>query len=185
MVFWLVKAFLVVVVIWLALKAIFRGAHLAESSNKFGTPSSAAFAVAATLQIAYCDFNGVKTKRTVRVTQYDPLQRWVIGQCSLRKARRTFRAERILTAVDMETGEIVSDLPSFFYEREPRRICRDKILSDWVIDPSRWRSAAAASRHYALMPGNKDYPPETIARWIRDFDKKNARGRAEPIASKE
>lgn len=36
------------------------------------------------------------------------------GVCTLRHARRTFRVDRIVSAADPETGEIIADLPKWF-----------------------------------------------------------------------
>ena len=68
--------------------------------------------VAAKLQIEYCDAVGNKTTRNVNVREFDnKLYHGVfMGICELRNAHRTFRFDRILSCIDLETGEVISDV---------------------------------------------------------------------------
>lgn len=79
--------------------------------------------------IDYTDANGLSTNRTVTVRQFDTdhLGGMFIGHCHLRNATRTFRADRIKTCVDSETGESISDVMAFLahrYEKSPESSAR-------------------------------------------------------------
>jgi hypothetical protein len=75
--------------------------------------------VDAVLLIDYTDANGLDTQRTVTVRQFDHkhLGGMFIGHCHLRNATRTFRADRVKTCVDSETGEVVTDVMEFLHQR--------------------------------------------------------------------
>jgi hypothetical protein len=92
------------------------------------------FPVKASLRIKYEDGNGKKTERTVDIRQlgttgYGHL---LIGHCRMRDATRTFRVDRIQECVDLETGELVTDVYSYLrqkYENSPE-YSRDKFFED-------------------------------------------------------
>ena len=80
----------------------------------------------ARLAITYRDSNGSVTERQVRVREFDNevYGGMMIGHCSLRDATRTFRFDRVQTAIDAETGEVISDLRFFLntaYENSAER----------------------------------------------------------------
>ncbi|EEL2518438.1 hypothetical protein G9I05_004381 [Salmonella enterica] len=70
--------------------------------------------VDATIHIRYKDFAGDKTDRDVLVTHYHPDNGYFMGFCYLRKERRTFKVERVIEAVDLDTGELIHGLRRFF-----------------------------------------------------------------------
>jgi len=75
--------------------------------------------VDAVVLIDYIDANGLSTQRTVTVRQFDKdyLGGMFIGHCHLRNATRTFRADRVKSCVDSETGEVISDVIAFLEKR--------------------------------------------------------------------
>ena len=62
----------------------------------------------ATLTIVYCDSAGALTQRGVSVTEFDPYE--MFGFCHLRERYRTFIYERITSCVDVNTGEVISEV---------------------------------------------------------------------------
>lgn len=60
------------------------------------------------LRIQYQDANGDVTTREIKTRFYDPDRGTVRARCSLRKADRTFRLDRIKEAIDIDTGEVIT-----------------------------------------------------------------------------
>lgn len=86
----------------------------------------------ARLRLEYTDGSGRKTTRTVDVRQFGSMGPYalLIAHCHMRDATRTFRTDRIRSCVDVETGEMVSDVGAFLqgkYEDSPER-ARDALL---------------------------------------------------------
>lgn len=75
--------------------------------------------VAALLLLTYRDGNGQGTERQVQVRECDTLNPagYLTGICQLRGAFRTFRIDRVERAVDMETGEIIENIPAWAQTR--------------------------------------------------------------------
>lgn len=75
--------------------------------------------VNATLRIGYVDGAGRRTDRTIEVRQFGQFGDGVliIAKCLMRDATRTFRADRIKSCVDVETGEIINDVAAFLQAR--------------------------------------------------------------------
>ena len=65
-----------------------------------------------TVRINYLDGNDSPTQRVVDIKAFEPqgASGLVIGRCRLRNATRTFRFDRMQEVVDVETGEIISNL---------------------------------------------------------------------------
>lgn len=81
-----------------------------------------AIPVRATLELDYEDWEGNRTRRVVDVSQAGGSL--LAGYCRLRRAFRTFRLDRIHRCVDVDTGEIVKNLPAHLrvkYEQTPDR----------------------------------------------------------------
>jgi hypothetical protein len=77
--------------------------------------------VPANLHLTYRDAGGDTTERTIAINGYDG-SCYLRGFCNLRGEQRTFRIDRILYAVDIDTGEVVSDVPAhlrYKYENSP------------------------------------------------------------------
>ena len=58
-----------------------------------------------------------------------------MGHCELRNATRTFRFDRIKKCVDLETGELITDVKKYLnerYEKSPEK--STEILSSDYID---------------------------------------------------
>lgn len=76
--------------------------------------------------LRYRDADGSQTERVVLVDTLRVVPRdgggyesfvGFSGICTLRRARRTFRADRIITAADPATGEVIHNLPAWFGRR--------------------------------------------------------------------
>lgn len=77
--------------------------------------------------IKYRDVNGTATQRQVDISSYTPDGQTglFIGHCHLRDERRTFRFDRVKSAVDAETGEVIPDLQSYLnqaWDAAPERV---------------------------------------------------------------
>lgn len=109
--------------------------------------------------LRYADRDGTVTERTVHVHTFEyregqPLSLKMIGYCSLRQAERTFRADRVISAADPDTGEIITNLPRYFADR--------------LGKTERQQNAAAAERPRPLfsdMPALPRPPPEPDFPW--------------------
>ena len=89
------------------------------------------------LEIDYIDGGGRKTERSVKVREFDNelYGGILIGDCELRNAKRTFRFDRIKRAVDIESGELITDIRSYLnkvYEQSPEKSI--EILTSDFID---------------------------------------------------
>lgn len=76
------------------------------------------------LKLKYEDAEGRVTEREVQVRECDTTNPagYLTGHCRLRNEFRTFRMDRIKRAIDMETGEVLDDLPAWalaHYEASP------------------------------------------------------------------
>lgn len=70
-----------------------------------------------TVHLIYQDANRLKTKRTVEVRGFDPDATGAFnGFCLMRNAYRTFLYERVLQAINPNTGEIISNLPNWLQD---------------------------------------------------------------------
>jgi hypothetical protein len=121
-------------------KALMSGGNAnASSSERYGAPGSdkddwegsfwevsQPIPARARLRLDYTDGSGNKTTRNVDVRQFGNMGPYalLIAHCHMRDATRTFRTDRIRTCVDVETGEVVSDVTAFLqgkYESSPER----------------------------------------------------------------
>ena len=75
--------------------------------------------VEAKLKIKYVDSNGNASERRVDVQKFDRnlYGGTFIGYCHLRMAKRTFRFDRIVEVVDLESGELVLNIGDWLYDR--------------------------------------------------------------------
>ncbi|WP_408583444.1 WYL domain-containing protein [Paraburkholderia tropica] len=79
------------------------------------------------LRIAYIDANGEASERDIAVFRVDLRSGFIEAYCHLRNDRRSFYIDRIQSACDLSTGEIVEDVGSHlrssraFSTRAPRR----------------------------------------------------------------
>jgi hypothetical protein len=78
------------------------------------------------LRFDYSDGDNKKTSRSVVMRQFDTAlyDGIILGHCELRNANRTFRFNRISNCVDMETGEVISDIRTYLvgkYDKSPER----------------------------------------------------------------
>jgi hypothetical protein len=80
-------------------------------------PKDRGFDVAAHLRITYQDRNDERTTRDIVAKQYlDHSPGEIYAYCKLRRAHRTFVTSRIEQAIDLDTGEVVKRLPTYFRE---------------------------------------------------------------------
>ena len=66
------------------------------------------------VHIVYTDSKNETTNRTVNVSRFDGT--YIAGYCSLRKAFRTFRVDRVHEVADAQTGEVKKDICKYFIE---------------------------------------------------------------------
>ena len=73
------------------------------------------------LRLYYSDTDGSATERVVDVTHFDSRSQGLVfaGHCHLRRARRTFRLDRVSACVHPETGEVIRDPWSLFVAASP------------------------------------------------------------------
>ena len=73
------------------------------------------------LEIDYKDSEGKETTRQVRLLKYsvnpDMSEAYLRAHCYLRDSWRTFLSTRIGRCVDIETGEIIQDIPKYLKEK--------------------------------------------------------------------
>jgi predicted DNA-binding transcriptional regulator YafY len=70
--------------------------------------------VRARLKIRYLDSDGAESQREIHAHGYvDSSPGYIEARCLVRKSNRTFRTDRIVEAVDMETGEVIKRIPTF------------------------------------------------------------------------
>ncbi|WP_183059399.1 WYL domain-containing protein [Salmonella enterica] len=65
------------------------------------------------LEISYKAIDGTTTDRKIRVMSYHQPSRTIAAWCHTRNAQRTFRVDRIISAVDINTGEEISDMDDY------------------------------------------------------------------------
>ena len=67
------------------------------------------------LSIKYKDGQGQVTKRDIDVYKFGRTSYggFILAVCNLRNANRSFRTDRILECIDLETGEFIKDVASF------------------------------------------------------------------------
>lgn len=75
--------------------------------------------VAAALRIDYEDSGGNETTRDIHVRFVAPHDDTLMisAHCSMRDSVRTFRADRVLSAVDLSTGEVIEDVEEWLRSR--------------------------------------------------------------------
>ncbi|MCK7461105.1 MAG: hypothetical protein MZU84_03105 [Sphingobacterium sp.] len=94
--------------------------------------------VDATLDIRYVDRDGSKTRRVIDARE---IQVWddslaISAFCRLRNARRTFVTKRIVSCIDMETGEVITNIDEFLIDRyrQSAHYSLDRLWAD-ALDP--------------------------------------------------
>ncbi|MBW7903000.1 MAG: hypothetical protein H3C26_16075 [Rhodocyclaceae bacterium] len=75
--------------------------------------------LAANLRITYRTGAGSQTTRDIRLMRYGEWEGGAIlwAHCRLRRANRTFRTDRVLSCIDLDTGEIIDDLHAWLDDR--------------------------------------------------------------------
>lgn len=63
--------------------------------------------------IDYTDINGKTTHRKIKIKTYNPGAETINAFCYLRNNSRNFRIDRIIEAVDVNTGEIIIDMNAY------------------------------------------------------------------------
>lgn len=64
------------------------------------------------LKIVYIDGNGKRTERNIEIYNFsqEPYGGFFLARCELRNGNRTFRADRIQSCMDLDTGEYVTNV---------------------------------------------------------------------------
>lgn len=96
-------------------------------------------ACAARLRLVYRSGDGSISRREVTVRGVDATsdEGLMLGHCHLRDATRTFRMDRVEEAVDLDSGEIVTNLRSHLLGREPMGDRSMRLLLDQHFDVMR------------------------------------------------
>lgn len=70
------------------------------------------------LKIVYIDGNGKRTERNIWVYNFSqqPYGGFFLARCELRNGNRTFRADRIQSCIDLDTGEYVTNVGKHLLE---------------------------------------------------------------------
>lgn len=120
---WLILQFLVIIYFIRKIIKLGRSTHqlnLPVQSNKSKKASNKPAPINKEIVIEYSDSEGEITSRKIRVKEikYDKQKRKMVpyslyAYCFLKKAPRTFVLNRIISAYDAETGEIINDIPSY------------------------------------------------------------------------
>lgn len=92
--------------------------------------------IEANLSIEYRDGAGSLTKRDIRLMKYGPWEGGAIlwAYCHLRQANRTFRTDRVISSVDLDTGEVIGNLEAWLdakYQDSPDRAIEKIIETTW------------------------------------------------------
>jgi hypothetical protein len=93
------------------------------------------FPCGAKLRIKYIDADGNYTERTIEVRQFGVAGNGhliMMTHCHLRRATRTFRVDRVQHCIDVDTGEVITDIHGYLsgkYEGSPQH-SRDKLLAE-------------------------------------------------------
>jgi len=71
-----------------------------------------------TFKIKYKDAKGNVTRRTIDMYKIGEIEDgfFILAHCRLRKGNRTFRTDRMLECIDMDTGEVLYDIDTYFSE---------------------------------------------------------------------
>jgi hypothetical protein len=96
--------------------------------------------VSAYVEITYRDASGNVSRRRIRTREFDRANAngYLSAFCELRGAPRTFRMDRVLRAVDAETGEVIASLHEDLrvrYEASPERAV-DRALDESDLELS-------------------------------------------------
>jgi len=69
-----------------------------------------------TFKLKYKDAKGNVTNRTIDMYKLGEISKgfFILAHCRLRNENRTFRTDRMLECIDMETGECISDIKQYF-----------------------------------------------------------------------
>lgn len=94
--------------------------------------------VRAELKLKYKDGNDQETERVVTVRQFSPeyMGGFILGVCHLRNGTRTFRTDRIISCMDMETGEFIQDVKTYLkrgYEKSTDYSLNQILESDYDV----------------------------------------------------
>lgn len=92
--------------------------------------------ISANLRIAYTDGAGARTVRDIRLMRYGPWEGGAMlwAYCHLRHANRTFRTDRIISCIDIDTGEVIDNLEKWLdvkYQDSPDRAIETIIDTAW------------------------------------------------------
>ena len=72
--------------------------------------------IRANIFITYKSSKGVISERQVKVSSSDGSE-YIYAQCFLRNEARTFRIDRIQNCTNLDTDEVVDNIPLFFREK--------------------------------------------------------------------
>ena len=121
-VLWVIGFFaLITVAPWWVVTRIVRGGNRRTLST---AASNLAQQSIADLRIQYKDLNGRVTERNIHlrsVVKKDGVL-WMHSHCDLRGETRSFLGSRVIQCVDLNTGELISDVVAFFDQMHDQSI---------------------------------------------------------------
>lgn len=98
----------------------------ADSANDWSTLPKRP--LQARLRLRYIDSQGVATLRDIQLHHYSLDASTMLGYlhayCHLRKAPRTFAMSRVHEVIDLDTGEVIRNLPAWLQACDKNRIMR-------------------------------------------------------------
>lgn len=105
--------------------------------NKFAEVSSPRD-ILANLKIKYKDSSGTVTERIIRLIKYGPCEdcNMLWAYCTLRKENRSFRTDRIISCIDVDTGEVIPNLDTWLsskYDKSPDKALETLIETSWDV----------------------------------------------------
>ena len=113
---WIIfMAFFIVFLIWRARKKppVKEELYLNLSDSPDDDAAPAVLPVRANIFITYKSSEGAISKRQIKVTSSDG-SKYIYAHCLLRNEARTFRIDRIQNCTDVDTGEVINNIPLYF-----------------------------------------------------------------------
>jgi hypothetical protein len=144
------------------------------------------------VRFAYVDGNGERSRRDVDIRAFDAGSKTslVIGHCRLRHATRTFRFDRMRDCIDLETGEMVSDLRTHLialHQSSPAGSAELLASQHWDLlkimlyiakadGQMRAAEIKVIADHCKIITGDEKFTPDTVKAALSAIDVMTSRG---------
>jgi len=119
----------------------------------------------------YIEILGIRDDEEVSVRT--AAQAAVVAMECINHAERLRRERKVIEEEDRQRSELAQKLNGARHAKRDK--AKDLVLKEWLIDTSKFSSAAKAGNHYASwlsQQGMKSFEPTTVIKWIRDCAKK-------------